>query len=170
VAGINEEHRNKKTLPPEKKKTVFKPSAKNDIAVANTTSAPKQNTKKELKEKNPAIVQAPKQLEEKSPAPTAEPAKNSTRSSSKPISENAANTSFAANQNVETGKPFVKEALYNEITNDDENRSIFIGATEINKNKLKGFLKRAAVLLDKKLSKSETERTVQIASFEIKSK
>ncbi|MBA4138947.1 MAG: hypothetical protein H0X70_00325 [Segetibacter sp.] len=171
VAKINERVRNKKILEQAKTSIPFKRDVKNSIAQANTTKVLKQNSNEAFPENNLAGVQTQKQSEEKLPATVTETRKNlNSSSSSKLVSENAANTTFASDQNAEAGKLVAKQAVYNEINNDDEDRSIYIGATEFNKNKLKSFLKRAANLFDKKGNRSETERTVQIASFEIKSK
>ncbi|HVG40737.1 MAG TPA: hypothetical protein VM888_03920 [Chitinophagaceae bacterium] len=174
VAIRNKGHRSKNILQQEKKKTFYQAKLKdkvavtsNNIAVANTTAGLKQNSREDLHENKRAIVQAQKLPEEKLSA-AVETGKNLS-SSLNSVNQKAGTTTFASRGNIETPKPFAKGAVYNEITNDDD-RSIYIGATEINKNKLKGLLKRAAILFDKKLPKSETERTVQIASFEIKSK
>jgi hypothetical protein len=72
----------------------------------------------------------------------------------------------------ETGTSLATQAAYREIDNqeDDEERSFYIGSAEINKNKLKGLFKKAASLIGKKTNKSDGERTLKIAGFEIKSK
>ncbi len=171
VAQTNQRVRNKKISNQAKKSTSFKPEAKNSIALANTTTTLKQNSNGALSENKLAAVQTQNQPEEKLPATVTETRKNlNSNSSSKLVSENAAKATFASNENAAAGHLSAKQAVYIEINNDDEDRSLYIGATEFNKNKFKGLFKRAANLFDKKGSRSETERIVQIASFEIKSK
>ncbi|HEX8279145.1 MAG TPA: hypothetical protein VF540_10645, partial [Segetibacter sp.] len=52
---------------------------------------------------------------------------------------------------VKEDPPLVTSAVYLETNHDDEDKSIYIGAAAINKNKFKGLLRKAAVFLDKKL-------------------
>lgn len=66
--------------------------------------------------------------------------------------------------------PLVKHAVYREIDNDEEDKSVYIGSTQINKNKLKGLFKKAATLFDKKADQDEDDKTLRIAGFRIKSK
>jgi hypothetical protein len=67
-------------------------------------------------------------------------------------------------------KSIVHEAVYREVDTDDDDNTINIGAAQINKNKLRALFKKATNLLDRKVGRNESEKTVQIASFEIKSK
>ncbi len=65
----------------------------------------------------------------------------------------------------------IKPALYvePEIENTDDN-TIYIGGAEINKNKLRGLFKKATGIFDKRSKKADKENSIQIASFEIKTK
>ncbi|MCY7422665.1 MAG: hypothetical protein LH478_13085 [Chitinophagaceae bacterium] len=69
-------------------------------------------------------------------------------------------------------KDLVKQTVYREIDTDADERdhSFLFGSTRINKNKLRGLFKKASGLFDKKADKAETDKTIQIASFEIKGK
>ena len=69
-------------------------------------------------------------------------------------------------------KDLVQQTVYKEIDTDADERenSFLFGSTRINKNKLRGLLKKASGLFDKKADKADTEKTIQIASFEIKGK
>jgi len=168
--ALGNEKRWRKSAEKVKKSTPLKQALKDNETLANTTVL-KQNIKKVLSENDLADVHTQKPSEDKLPASVNETRKNlGSNNSLNTVNENAAKATFAINQNTDNEKPFVKEAVYRQINNNDEDRSLYIGATEINKNKLRGLLKRAATLFDKKGSKTETERTVQIASFEIKSK
>jgi hypothetical protein len=61
--------------------------------------------------------------------------------------------------------------VYREVASqdDEEEKSFFIGSAEINKNKLKGLFKKAAGIFGKKNDKEDGERSLRIASFEIRS-
>jgi len=169
VAFVNENRKNK-IAEKLKRNTHFKRVIDNET-LANTTTVFKQNTKKVSPANDLAVVQTPEPSKEKLPAIVSETKRNAgSNNASETVGEDAAKATFAVNQNANNEKPFAKETVYREMNNDDEERTLYIGATEINKNKLRGLLKRAANFFDKKGSKTETERTVQIASFEIKSK
>lgn len=75
-------------------------------------------------------------------------------------------------QVVKEDKDLVQQTVYREIDTDADERenSFLFGSTRINKNKLRGLLKKASALFDKKADKADTEKTIQIASFEIKGK
>jgi hypothetical protein len=64
------------------------------------------------------------------------------------------------------------QTVYREIDTDADERenSFLFGSTRINKNKLRGLLKKASGLFDKKADKADNGKTIQIASFEIKGK
>ena len=53
---------------------------------------------------------------------------------------------------------FVKPAVYKELDTDDERKSLYVGSIEINKDKLRGFLRKASSLL-KGRNKNEEEKT-----------
>ncbi len=67
-------------------------------------------------------------------------------------------------------EPLVQQAVYKEIDTDADVRenSILFGNTSINKNKLRGLFKKAGSLFNKKDDKNNNDKTIQIASFEIK--
>lgn len=75
-------------------------------------------------------------------------------------------------QDGEETKDLVQQTVYREIDTDADERenSFLLGSARINKNKLRGLLKKASGLFDKKADKAENEKTIQIASFEIKGK
>ncbi len=66
------------------------------------------------------------------------------------------NNNIVINQPISTeDHPLVTHAVYLETDNNEEEKTIYIGSAEINKNKLKGLLKKAAVFLDKKLRRND---------------
>ena len=75
-----------------------------------------------------------------------------------------------AKQTDGNDKDLVKQTVYREIDTDADERdhSFLFGSTRINKNKLRGLFKKASGLFDKNADKAETDKTIQIASFEIK--
>jgi hypothetical protein len=85
---------------------------------------------------------------------------------------NTAETGLAINasNNNETETSYAQPAVYKEVDEDDDERSILIGSVELNRNKLRGLIKKATTLFDKKARTNDTERTIKIASFEIKTK
>lgn len=86
-------------------------------------------------------------------------------------SENSlAKAIFTENKNAIEDRPIAKQAVYQEIENEEENNSIYIGAAEINKTKLKNLLRKAVNFFDRKNIDNNSDRIVQIASFQIKSK
>ncbi len=56
---------------------------------------------------------------------------------------------------VKEDQPLVTRAVYLETDHDDEEKSVYIGSVGINKNKLKGLLKKAAVFVDKKMRRDD---------------
>lgn len=53
---------------------------------------------------------------------------------------------------------YVKPAVYKELDTDDERKSLYVGSVEINKDKLRGFLRKASSLFKGK-NKTEEEKT-----------
>jgi hypothetical protein len=53
---------------------------------------------------------------------------------------------------------YIKPAVYKELDTDDERKSLYVGSVEINKDKLRGFLRKASSLFKGK-NKNEEEKT-----------
>jgi hypothetical protein len=53
---------------------------------------------------------------------------------------------------------YTKLAVYKELDTDDERKSLYVGSVEINKDKIRGFLRKASSLFKGK-NKSEEEKT-----------
>jgi hypothetical protein len=63
------------------------------------------------------------------------------------------------NQSEETAAiNYAKPAVYKELDTDDERKSLYVGSVEINKDKLRGFLRKASSLF-KGRNKTEEEKT-----------
>jgi hypothetical protein len=114
-----------------------------------------------------AQVETAKHLEEK-PNSVAVIAANNVNRNSNVLNNNLIKS--AEKQNADVEKSIVHDGVYREVDTDDDDNTISIGAAQINKNKLRALFKKAANLLDRKVGRDESEKTVQIASFEIKSK
>ncbi len=56
---------------------------------------------------------------------------------------------------VNEDKPLVTHAVYLETDNIEEEKNLYIGSAEINKNKVKGLFKKAAVFFEKKIRHNE---------------
>ena len=52
---------------------------------------------------------------------------------------------------------YIKPAVYKELDTDDERKSLYVGSVEINKDKLRGFLRKASSLFKGK-NKNEEEK------------
>jgi hypothetical protein len=64
----------------------------------------------------------------------------------------------------------MKQAVYREVgSNEEEENIVLIGSAQINKNKLRGLLKKASGLFGKKGDKNEHQKSILIAGFEVKS-
>jgi hypothetical protein len=84
-------------------------------------------------------------------------------------SENAATAS--STKSVAEPNNVFRTASYTAIDEEEEDDNVLlIAGGEFNKKKVLGLLKKATNLFDKKQNKGESERTIQIASFEIKTK
>lgn len=53
----------------------------------------------------------------------------------------------------------VQQTVYKELDTDDEKKSLYLGSIEINKDKLRGFFRKASSLLRGKAKQEEEERT-----------
>lgn len=71
-----------------------------------------------------------------------------------------ANQITAVNNRIQPNEEtnYVKPAAYKELDIDDERKSLYVGSIEINKDKLRGFLRKASSLFKGK-NKSEEEKT-----------
>lgn len=82
------------------------------------------------------------------------------------------NTLVKQTINTTKEEQLIKPTLYKELDTrrEDEDNSVLFGSTQINKNKLRGLLKKATRLFDKNADKSDNDKPIQIASFELKGK
>jgi len=92
------------------------------------------------------------------------------RNNPKVINNSPANATFATLKNIPEETNYSRNAVYREIDTNEEDNPVYVGGTEINKNKLKGLFKKAAKLIGKKSSENDDEKTVKIAGFEFKTK
>ena len=71
-----------------------------------------------------------------------------------------ANEISAANNRIQSSAEptYAKPAVYKELDTDDESKSLYLGSVEINKDKLRGFLRKASSLFKGK-NKTEEEKT-----------
>ena len=65
------------------------------------------------------------------------------------------NNSITDQPLTQNNKLLVTHAVYLETDNIEEEKTLYIGSREINKNKLKGIFKKAVVFLDKRLRRNE---------------
>lgn len=76
----------------------------------------------------------------------------------------------AAQPQTATAEPLVHTAVYTETEPADDQTAIYIGGARINKNKLRGLLKKAAGLFENGQEPSNDQKVLHIAAFSIKSK
>jgi hypothetical protein len=146
--------------------------AKENTKAANRTNSRVQKTdevndEKYLPNQQLAQVETVRPLDEKLNAVAAINANNLNKTSSV-LNNNLFKST--QKQDVDAEKSIVHDGVYREVDTDDDDNTINIGAAQINKNKLRALFKKATNLLDRKVGRDESEKTVQIASFEIKSK
>ena len=61
------------------------------------------------------------------------------------------------------------QAVYKQVVNtEEEDKSVYIGNLQINKNKIKSLFKKASGIFGKKTDKEPNEKSVQVAGFEIR--
>lgn len=156
----------KQPAPPERK-TVTKKRSEENIAAANPIT-------KETKQEIPVVNK-----ENRNNLPTPENNPFLAQGSGNKVDRRAtpdlqADASLARNSNAgeSNSHGYVQQAVYREIDTeaDEEDKVLYVGGAQINKNKLRGLFKKAATFLDKTIKKPEIEKSVQIAGFEIKTK
>jgi hypothetical protein len=152
--------------------TSRKTSRKENSKASNHTNSPAAKTddvrdEKYLPNEQLAQVETTKHFEEKS-NPVAVIAANNVNRNPNVLNNNLIKS--AEKQNADAEKSIVHDGVYREVDTDDDDNTISVGAAQINKNKLRALFKKATNLLDRKVGRNESEKTVQIASFEIKSK
>ena len=71
---------------------------------------------------------------------------------------------------VKNSTSLISQAAFTEIdTHNDDDKTLYIGSIQINKNKLKGLFKKASGIFGKKETKEPNDKSVQVAGFEIRS-
>lgn len=71
---------------------------------------------------------------------------------------------------IKNSTSLITQAAYTEIdTNTDDDKTVYIGSIQINKNKLKGLFKKASGIFGKKDNKEPNDKSVRVAGFEIRS-
>ena len=169
-----------------KASSVLTPNPSSPIVVIGATKSPLTSTKNSSTVKQPAIKIIESNKQENTSIATLNRPQPVEVSISEKITLPAENKlaaeitpQLASNKIItEKKQPDVEatnlahQTMYREIDTDADERenSFLFGSTRINKNKLRGLLKKASGLFDKKADKADNEKTIQIASFEIKGK
>lgn len=78
--------------------------------------------------------------------------------------------SLAKYDNPSENSSLITHPVYLNIDDENDDKTIYVGVAEINRNKLKGLFKKASRLFEKKNDKEGQQRTIEIAGFEIKTK
>jgi hypothetical protein len=158
------------TTTPETKEAVTEPAEAPAIAAVNTTK-----TKIEELQQQPVDITVPEKTNQI--AAVTEPAKTiSTTDASLTTSENIhvpvqklpgnsasidRNDLVAVvdhNENDQPKDPIIRTVVYKELDTDDESKSLLLGSLEINKDKLRGFFRKAGNLFRSK-AKAEDEKS-----------
>ncbi len=79
------------------------------------------------------------------------------------------NAIASAKVNEEPNASITQTAVYKEFEEDEESKTIYLGAAEINRNKLKSIFKKASSLFERKEKNGDEDHTIRIASFQFKS-
>ncbi len=85
---------------------------------------------------------------------------------------NNSTNAFILNKNAVPQEVLATQTVYEEIDTraDDQDKNLYIGSVQINKNRLRGLFRKATGFLGVKNNDNDGERTLRIAGFEIKSK
>lgn len=85
---------------------------------------------------------------------------NTNTASNLPANTTEANihTNIIAPVSNQSEQTYVRPAVYKELDTEDERKSLYVGAIEINKDKFRGFLRKASSLFKSK-NKNEEEKT-----------
>ena len=73
-----------------------------------------------------------------------------------------------ANEETEVETGYAKQTAYKELDTDDERKTLYVGAIEINKDKIRGFFRKAGSIFKSKTRAEEDK--LQVASFAINTK
>lgn len=85
------------------------------------------------------------------------------------LNENKGNSvATLASNKAEDKVSIVSNATFHEVDTNEDDRKVYIGGAAFNKNKIKGLFKKAAAIFGKNVSKDDEDKTVNVASFEIK--
>jgi hypothetical protein len=69
---------------------------------------------------------------------------------------------------VETRSALTQPALYRELDTKDDDRTLYVGSMQINKDKLRGLFKKASSLLGSKAKEAgNADGKLQVANFEV---
>lgn len=150
----------------EKKKTI-KPveerKQKDDLNIALNNNA----TENATKEDQQVIADSKKDLGNTNPIVATIDEGNTSKEMEDPL-EKAKSTNAV---NTKTPKDIVQPAIYKELNTDDDvntNNGLYIGNMEINKNQVRGFMKRIGGLFSGKSKNSSNEKgKLQVANFEL---
>ncbi|MGN6617104.1 MAG: anti-sigma factor family protein [Ilyomonas sp.] len=68
---------------------------------------------------------------------------------------------------ADTKKALTQPAAYKEINTDNDNETVYIGSMQLNKNKVKGLLKKATRVFGNKVKDADNDGKLQVAAFEL---
>jgi hypothetical protein len=126
---------------------------------------------KVVRPKEIAVAEAPKPSPKQTIAENTPEQEINNNSQVNSIDKTVARLNYPETHSMTNDRSIVKPAVYQEIAiEEEEDNSIYIGAAEFNKTKLKGLLRKAVNFLDKKTHRNDSDKTVQIASFQFKSR
>jgi hypothetical protein len=111
--------------------------------------------KRSVKDETPAVN------EQKYQEPAIAASDNNSSINKDAVNETQKQTSFVNHPDLKDEPALASHTLYREIEADEEDKTIYIGAAGINKNKLKGLFKKATGFLDKKIGRNINEKLLQ---------
>lgn len=117
----------------------------NDVSVQNNTETVSGGLKKEDIISNPVEPVEKPQFSQKIPSGNASLA-------------NADMVKVNHSEDAENNEEIIHQTVYRELDTDDEKKSLYLGSLEINKDKLRGFFRKAGSIFRSKL-KAEDEKT-----------
>lgn len=158
-------------LPEKNINSDFATTAKKLVQKSNTIIPPivTQENKQEVDIKDAVVITDPEPVKKNETVAT-ETTNSVNNSTSEAKASELTNvvekqTEPASNQ---TETNYAKQAAYKQLDTDDDRKTLYVGAVELNKDKIRGFLRKAGSIFRSK-TRTEDDK-IQVASFAINTK
>lgn len=180
-AGKVEQKKNTETTPSTQPEKTLPVTVDNGTTLAATdqqkTTQPQQNSKVQQLQQQPspgqqiAVTPQPKNEQKavEPQVPYREPDPIAYNPTNKSVTTGSGTTKITSVSTPEvTANNYVQQAVYTEELNTDEekNKNVYVGALEINTDKVRGFFRKAGRFLSSKVKKEDGDK-IQVANIEV---